>query len=152
MDLVAGRWRWDGHALTAAFVVPDVAGTRGLGGDGEHLIWTVVPAEGDRFDIVTSTGFSRSSYLRRGFESVTVTGNIVDRQGRDTDELEVTFTGAQLAKLPGRNPTLAAGLRLSTTQVWSYQRTAFALTTADTAAGWSCPYLVGAADRTRPGR
>lgn len=147
LDLVAGRWRWDGQALTARFVVPDVAAARGAGGTGEQFVWTVLPAEGAAFDVVTSTGFARSTYLARGSRTVDVTGRVLDRPGSGDDEVQVTFTNDDLAALTGGDPPLEPGLVLTTTQVGSHQLAGFVRVPADAATGDSCPYVVGAADR-----
>lgn len=147
MDLVAARWSWDGQALTATFVVPDLAAARGPGGTGEQFSWSVVPARGAPFEISTSTGLTSLTQLRRRSSSVSVTRSLLDRPGAGPDEVRVRFSRADLARLAGSNPELEPGLALVTERVTSAQLNTFVATAADSATGEECGYVVGAADR-----
>ena len=146
MDLLAARWSWDGEALTAAFVVPDLGAARGPGGTGEQFSWIVSPGGGQPFEVFTTAGLTSLTELRRGSASAPASRSLVDRPA-GPDEVRVRFTPADLARLPGAATALKPGLRLTTERVDSFQLNTFVRTGADSASPNDCSYVVGAADR-----
>jgi subtilisin family serine protease len=153
LDLLRGRWEWDGTHLTAVIVVDDLASaTRSLAA-GEHFGWDVEPAGGDPFTVVVSLASGGSYLSRPGAQNVgrtvSVDATTVDRPGSGDDEVRAAFSDEELQQLPGRSPALARGLALTTARVDSSHQVGFAPLQADVAEGTGCPYRVGAADRLR---
>lgn len=155
LDLLAGRWEWDGEEVTAVLVVDDLASLTRTIVLGEYFSWKVTPAGGDPFSIIGSLA-SKGSYLSRSTATLNSTSTIrmeaVDKPGTGSDEVRLSFGDDQLRALQGRNPVLSRSLALTTNEVIASQQVGFVPLQADIALGGSCPYRIGAADRLKPGR